>query len=157
LLPSGDVVTPDIRDAERFQGFDPDWTLAAAEVERKSIRWRLVGNAVTVPVAKWVGDRLLQPGRHILALDSDLPPGSPWPNAAWGDGRFRYAATISKFPRPVRHPPLADWLEYDRRPLSEKATRGFVTRAKESQLRWENGFIEALEDHLARVAGAARA
>jgi DNA (cytosine-5)-methyltransferase 1 len=31
LLPSGDVVTPDIRDAERLQGFPENWTLPAEE------------------------------------------------------------------------------------------------------------------------------
>lgn len=26
-------------------------------------RWALIGNAVTVPVAKWLGERLMQPYR----------------------------------------------------------------------------------------------
>ena len=52
----GSITTPEIRDAERFQGFDPDWTLPALEIEgvRRGHRWKLVGNAVSVPVARWV-------------------------------------------------------------------------------------------------------
>ena len=34
LLPSGDVITPDIRDAERFQGFPENWTKPAELVGR---------------------------------------------------------------------------------------------------------------------------
>src|SRR5690606_35704194 len=43
LLPNGRVVTPDIRDAERLQGFPADWTQPAETVARKSVRWKLVG------------------------------------------------------------------------------------------------------------------
>ncbi len=28
-------------------------------------RWALIGNAVTVPVAKWLGERLMQPYRYL--------------------------------------------------------------------------------------------
>ena len=50
----GSITTPDIRDAERLQGFEADWTEPAAEVPgvRRSHRWKLVGNAVSVPVAQ---------------------------------------------------------------------------------------------------------
>lgn len=52
ILPGGRVVTPDIRDAERLQGFPADWTAPAMEVTRRQgARWKLVGNAVTVDVA----------------------------------------------------------------------------------------------------------
>ena len=58
LLPSGEVIKPDIRDAERLQGFPEDWTIAANANGRTSRRWALVGNAVTVPVAAWVARRI---------------------------------------------------------------------------------------------------
>ena len=42
--PSGRVVTPDIRDAERLQGFEANWTLPAEELtRRRGSRWKLVG------------------------------------------------------------------------------------------------------------------
>ncbi len=51
------IATPDIRDAERVQGFSADWTHPALSYGRRTrhLRWRLVGNAVSVPVARWVG------------------------------------------------------------------------------------------------------
>lgn len=54
LLPDGQVGTPSIEDAERLQGFPARWTKAAGKLHRDSIRWRLVGNAVSVPVAESV-------------------------------------------------------------------------------------------------------
>ena len=53
-LPDGRVVTPDIRDAERLQGFRTDWTKPALRVAKPGYRWRLVGNSVSVPVAQMV-------------------------------------------------------------------------------------------------------
>lgn len=34
--------------------------------EMQAERWALIGNAVTVPVAKWLGTRLMQPYRCTL-------------------------------------------------------------------------------------------
>src|SRR5205085_1161789 len=48
LMPNGAIVKPDIRDLERMQGFDVDWTKPAERIVRKGHRWKLVGNAVTV-------------------------------------------------------------------------------------------------------------
>src|SRR5947208_3159878 len=67
LLPSGRIIKPDIRDAERLQGFRADWTRPAERVARKGARWKLVGNAVTVTVAEWIGERLLD-----LSGDTDV-------------------------------------------------------------------------------------
>src|SRR5262245_36225506 len=59
----GSITTPNIRDAERLQGFIEGWTAPAAEVQgvRQSHRWKLVGNAVSVSVAEWIGRRLADP------------------------------------------------------------------------------------------------
>ena len=43
------------RECERLQGFPDDWTSMLAD----SHRYRQMGNAVSVPVAKWVGERLV--------------------------------------------------------------------------------------------------
>jgi len=45
------------------QGFPVDWTLPTSFDERQadridSLRYHAVGNAVTPPVAQWVGERL---------------------------------------------------------------------------------------------------
>ncbi len=62
-LPDGSIKTPEIRDAERSQGFVADWTAPAVDdpKRRNGPRWKLVGNAVSVPLAKWVGRRLPEP------------------------------------------------------------------------------------------------
>jgi DNA (cytosine-5)-methyltransferase 1 len=63
-MPDGLVGTPDVRDAERLQGFPADWTVIDGPVttRRAGARWKMVGNAVCVPVAQWVGERLTNPG-----------------------------------------------------------------------------------------------
>jgi DNA (cytosine-5)-methyltransferase 1 len=56
-MPDGHFVLPDIRDAERLQGFPAGWTEAALTGHSKEgARWKLVGNAVSVPVSRWLGD-----------------------------------------------------------------------------------------------------
>ncbi|TIT81008.1 MAG: DNA (cytosine-5-)-methyltransferase, partial [Mesorhizobium sp.] len=57
--------TPGIEDAERLQGFPAGWTAAARDTNKgERGRWRLVGNAVSVPVATWVGQRLVASEAH---------------------------------------------------------------------------------------------
>jgi DNA (cytosine-5)-methyltransferase 1 len=41
-------------ECERLQGFPDDWTAGEAD----SARYRMLGNAVCVPVARWIGSRL---------------------------------------------------------------------------------------------------
>ena len=60
-LPEDSIVTPDIRDAERLQGFTANWTVDAESVSRPGHRWRLVGNAVTSKVSEWLGLGLPNP------------------------------------------------------------------------------------------------
>ncbi|MBX6773562.1 MAG: DNA (cytosine-5-)-methyltransferase, partial [Chloroflexi bacterium] len=100
---SGRVFTPDIRDAERLQGFESDWTAPAEVQEGRRVRWRLVGNAVSVPVARWLGDRLLRPGRFSLR-STRLGDDHKWPYAAWGAAGRRYAVDLSHWPVRQRQP-----------------------------------------------------
>ena len=150
LLPSGDVVTPDIRDAERLQGFESDWTLPAEAVGRRSIRWSLVGNAVSPPVAKWLGGRIGQPGIHELDRDIEIEGMSRWPSAARYDGSRRFGVRISAFPDWLPRPPLAQFLNYPGKPLSARATRGFLSRTDKSTLRFPPTFLDRLRAHLSR-------
>ncbi len=151
LLPSGDVITPDIRDAERLQGFSENWTKPAEKVGRPSLRWSLVGNAVSVPVAKWLGKRLMRPGAYDNARDSEIYLEGAWPKAARFDGRHRYAVHINAYPAWKARPPLTQFLRYDGNPLSIRATRGFISRTEIAKLRFADGFQDRLRDHLARM------
>ena len=156
VLPSGQIVTPSIRDAERMQGFPLDWTVPTSNVTRPSHRWKLVGNAVTVNVAEWIGDRLVTPGSYDDSGDTRLrPETSPWPRAAYNVGAGRFIAAVSAYPRHVEREPLHKFLEQPRQLLSAKATRGFYGRAKASSLNFPPGFLEAVKAHLDRMEHAA--
>lgn len=152
LLPDGSVIKPDIRDAERFQGFAPDWT-ASARSHRE--RWRLVGNAVTVPVAEWVGRGLRavdDPVEFETTLQED---GRPWPRAAFNVDGVRRGGDLSPFPFWRKRDRLEKFLRYPGALLSERAIAGFLARARASTLTMPPGFLERLEAHRARMQDAA--
>lgn len=148
---SGEIVKPDIRDAERLQGFEVDWTKPSEEVVRASHRWKLIGNAVTVNVAEWIGRRLVEPGSYDSANDIPLRRTGSWPRAAWGVGGVRYAANVSAWPSQVESPPLEEFLVFPSTPLSERATAGFFSRAQRAKLRFPPGFLGIVEEHLSSV------
>jgi DNA (cytosine-5)-methyltransferase 1 len=153
LMPDGSVVTPNIRDAERLQGFPRDWTKPAEAVVKKGARWKLVGNAVSVPAAAWVGSRLARPGTVLDFPTSPLGTSTRWPTAAWNVGDGRTAVSASEWPRRRRYSSLEAFLKYEPIPLSAKATAGFLKRTETAKLRFPPGFIEALRLHLQRMRG----
>ncbi|MGV8841142.1 MAG: DNA cytosine methyltransferase [Bauldia sp.] len=155
VLKDGRVVTPDIADAERLQGFPAGWT----SLDERSVafgrgrfnqrrRWMLVGNAVNVAVSRWIGQRL---GSRI---DLELPEGMPlvnggkWPESAWFDGTKRRSLPLSTWPVDVRGPGLEEFLSKPGMLLSARATAGFLSRTRESRLRFKPGFVAAIERHL---------
>ncbi|MCB9730771.1 MAG: DNA (cytosine-5-)-methyltransferase [Deltaproteobacteria bacterium] len=139
----GSFVKPDIRDAERLQGFPSDWTLPTLRVTRAGHRWKLVGNAVTVDMARWVGDRIAQPSRYDDERDRPLTGEGAWPAAAWGEPGRRRAVEISEYPVAVPLVRLMDFLEYPPEPMSLRAMSGFLQRARRSTLRFRPGFLES--------------
>ena len=150
LLTDGRVVTPDIRDAERLQGFRADWTKPAEEVGRSSLRWKLIGNAVSVCVAEWLGRRLAKPGMPLNFEALPLRENAQWPTAAWNVGTGRKAVIASEWPVQRPYCSLEGFLLYPGAALSAKATRGFLSRAERAKLRFPPNFLEALRRHLAR-------
>jgi DNA (cytosine-5)-methyltransferase 1 len=153
----GSIGTPDIRDAERLQGFDADWTRPALDATgvRAGHRWKLVGNAVSVRVARWVGEQLARPGTFGGNRTSQLPRGVAWPRAAWGRAAKVYPVELSMWP--VRWPcePLAEFLRFPLAPLSERAAAGFLGRARGSSLTFRPGFLDAVASHVERMRRAA--
>lgn len=155
LLPDGNLVTPDIRDAERMQGFEANWTDCDWIVEgdlrkpfRHRRRWMLVGNAVNVRVAAWIGENLVE-----STLDSEIPADvirddGPMPEAGWFDGKHRYGAQLSTWPVRARRSALSSFLRYSASPLSLRASMGFYGRATRSSLRFVPGFLNAIEKHI---------
>ncbi|MFB3910107.1 MAG: DNA cytosine methyltransferase [Candidatus Eisenbacteria bacterium] len=151
----GDIMTPEIRDAERLQGFDADWTHPALDGPgvRRGHRWKLVGNAVSVPVAAWVGERLARPARFSIASqDSFLDRTTVWPKAAWGHKGKVYPVHLSMWPVRSKTQHLADFLEYPLCSLSPRAAAGFLSRAETSSLRFEKGFLDDVRRHIERTS-----
>jgi DNA (cytosine-5)-methyltransferase 1 len=136
-MPDGSFVTPDIRDAERLQGFNADWTLPATESARSSHRWKLVGNAVSVPVARWIGTRLTL-GRQRCPRNSQpisrLSETGTWPRAAFSFEGKAWAAEVSTWPVSKASKPLQEFLKYPLKPLSLRALEGFLSRLERSKL-----------------------
>lgn len=151
---TGEFGTPQIEDAERLQGFDAGWTTPAVDAGgRRGCRWRLVGNAVCVPMAAWLAHRLGKPG-EVVASERLLAAGDRWPNAAWGAAGQAFAVDISMRPFDAETD-LAAFLNEPLRPLSVKAANGFLSRARRGKLRFADGFLEDLDEYLDRVRGLA--
>lgn len=145
--------TPSIADAEQLQGFPPHWTEPAQTGRKNSPRWKLVGNAVTVGVAAWLGRRLVAPGSHDTSRDSELPLEARWPNAARGRAGERWTVSVSMWPevRPYRH--LTDLLDIDgMEPLSRRAALGFLSRTQRAKLRFNEEFMLDLKKYVDHVA-----
>jgi DNA (cytosine-5)-methyltransferase 1 len=156
--PDGHVVTPDIRDAERMQGFEVDWTEPATRLRRVRVghRWKLVGNAVSVDMAAWLGLRLRLPSAAGLDIVGEpMKRTAAWPRAAWNVGDGRFTATLSSFPTRTARPPLEQWLQFPGSPLSARATKGFLDRAESGTLHFMPRFKETLRRHLERMERAA--
>lgn len=151
LMPSLEVVTPGIRDAERLQGFPVDWTRPAEAGAKRSARWKLVGNAVTVDVAHWIGHRLRYPLPYHHRRERPIKPSGRWPSAAWGRKGARSAVDLSAFPAACKPRSLGDFLRFPTSVLSAKAARGFLSRARRAKLRFPDGFLDAIQVHVDRM------
>lgn len=155
-LPDGRMVTPDLRDAERLQGFSSDWTKPSEEVVRRNYRWKMIGNAVTVNAAKWLGRIVVEMAedRELERISTPFDEGSTWPTAAFGGpARTRETVEISKWPVSIKSEPLVDFLEFSPKLLSLRATEGFMKRLRSGRLRYSREFYIALMAHRERMLG----
>lgn len=155
LLPSGRVVTPSIEGAEALQGFPSGWTEAVESVGRGRYRWRMVGNAVNVRASQWLGSRLRKPGVFDeRRVGAELGARSSWPAAARGRDGVREAVSIGEWPERRPLEPIGKFL-VGAKPLSVRATDGFVSRARraerEGHLSFPDGFLDGLDAHLERM------
>ena len=152
LLPAGRVATPPIEAVERFQGFPHGWTSVLRNKAARRHRWRLVGNAVSVPVSEWIGEQLADPGHYDGRQDAPLDPNGSWPNAAWNmdggrEGR-RVATGVTERPVQRRRGRVSAFATEHWPSLSDRALRGFARRAREGRLTYPAGFLNALEANL---------
>jgi DNA (cytosine-5)-methyltransferase 1 len=147
LMPDGQVVLPDIRDGERLQGFPADWTKPAEAVARPSLRWSLVGNAVTVNVVRWVIQKVLAPAEYRSRKSLPMR-AAKWPGAGWGQNGARYSSDVSPAPIQMNNVVcLCQFLRFPTKALSPRATMGFVMRARAGELQFPAGFLDNLQRH----------
>ncbi len=144
-LPNGRIVIPDVRDLERLQGFDVNWTEPAEAAGARNARWRLIGNAVTVPVAEWVGQRLRDTGVYDSSHDWPLGPEAAWPMAAWGMGGEHWESGVSSWPRSLDVVGLADFLRFEGTDISPRGAAGLLNRLRKYGARVPEAFVDDLE------------
>lgn len=144
------LVTPSVEEAEVLQGFPRGWTSPADEVSnRRGTRWKLVGNAVTVGVSEWVGRRLREPGEPILD-GAPKKANDRWPTAAFGSDGKVWGVEVSMWPTHEPYQHLSDVVAVDRAtPVSARGANGFLTRAERGNLRFADGFLDDVAEHVA--------
>ncbi len=147
-MPDGRIVTPCIEDAERLQGLDAGWTEPALEISRPGFRWKLVGNAVSVPVAEWIGKRLEAGPSAVDLRVRSFELERKWPTAAFGGpGQRPLSVDITMWPQAMPHETLTRFLRCEPKLLSYKATVGFLSRLRSGNLHFPPEFLNALERH----------
>lgn len=150
LLPTGEVRLPTIQACERLQGFPADWTKPAEDTDPRS-RWRLVGNAVSVPVAKWVLQQLQATTSDTLLTGEELKGKFSWPANAYGAGGRRWSIDAPEDVKRMTRPTLQDFDPKRWTRISYRALKGFYGRATKSELRWPEGFLTALHAELEAI------
>lgn len=144
--------TPSIHDAERLQGFPLDWSKPIEnEGFKKSMRWKVLGNAVNGAVSKWIAERILCTKISPLNFPKHkIHKSSTWPKAAFKDiGQPMYSVDVSPYPNGIHYTPILEFLQEPLVPLSERATRGFLSRVEASTLiKYPQCFIDSLNRYL---------
>jgi DNA (cytosine-5)-methyltransferase 1 len=141
-------VTPGISDAERMQGFPADWTaVGALKTKKKRGRWKLVGNAVSVPVVEWIGRCILE-SREI---DCEAPLSRTFTKAASAAfGQKDQPQSYFCFSHEGSDAPsvgsLKEFQLNDATELSTRAAAGFLVRIERSSLKTDPRFIPDLRN-----------
>lgn len=149
LFPDGKVLKPDIETCEQLQGFPPGWTESA--VGNRNPRWRLIGNAVSVPVAEWVARNINKP-RAVVEFESiPMAEYRTWPDAGFGNSDGRFGMKAGDKPISMAAPSISAYRSPSWEPLSPRALRGFLSRARDGGLSFPAGFLEALDCVLRQV------
>ena len=118
-------------------GTDGSWP-ATPSASRRQMAWQSAGRA-----------RDLRRGRRPRAS-----AGRRLAHRGVGPDGVAYRAAVGQWParRPYRH--LEGFLR-DPAPLSQRATAGFLRRAETSSLRFVDGFLDDVRDHLRWIANPA--
>lgn len=144
LFPDGEVLMPSLAACERLQGFPSGWTEVSESQTGRRPEWRLIGNAVSVPVARWVADRISTPETVLQFKEHELLADQKWPDAAWNVGKGRTRVEAGDRPISVPTQSISAFRDSTWTRLSQRAMEGFIQRAQEGGLRMPEGFLAAL-------------
>ena len=151
----GTLGVPSIEDGERLQGFPAGWTAGASATGKAlGARWKLVGNAVCVHAAEWVGRRLRSPGKyHPTEEHEQIFESGAWPLAAYGaKGKAIRSVRLSAWPIMSEGPVLSAFLKHELTPLSHRAASGFLSRARlTKKINYAPQFLASVEHYLRQV------
>lgn len=141
---------PAIEDCERLQGFDAGWTSAVTQVTQ---RFRMVGNAVSVPVSRWLGARMLLE-RDTLSLrgpSAHIVGTRGLPENAFFDGNHRYGVPLTSPWSRSKMKRLRAFLQHEPKPLSHRAVTGFRKRLLNGNLNPRQDFVDDLDAYIEKV------
>jgi DNA (cytosine-5)-methyltransferase 1 len=144
---------PSLAACERLQGFPSGWTAAANDHHGKRPEWRLIGNAVSVPVARWVAERIKKPGAVLEFVEHEIVSDRKWPDAGWNVDERRVGVSAGDHPVELPRPSISTFRDSACR-LSNRALDGFIRRAVEGGLSVPQGFLDALRQATRKVAAA---
>lgn len=144
LFQDGQVLRPSITACERLQGMPVDWTNTNSDAQSQRARWRLVGNAVSRPVARWVASRIKNPGTIGTFRRANLRGNHRWPDAAWNIGTGRIGVDACDHPLDIQPMSISHFLDASWHALSDRALTGFIHRARSGSLKMPSGFLSAL-------------
>lgn len=145
LFPDGEVLMPSLSACEQLQGFPQHWSVDSDSSDgARTSRWRLIGNAVSVPVAEWVARRTVSPGEPREFLGVQRPSKRMWHDAAWNVGDGKVSVEAGDRPLGVLPPSISSFRNESWTRLSDRALNGFIARACEGGLKVPDGFLDAL-------------
>lgn len=107
----------------------------------------MVGNAVSVNTAEWIGKKLRKPKFYDFREDTPLNELKTWPNAAWNVGAGRFSSSASTYPVNV-NVGLNEFLRHEIKPLSTRALTGFLKRVDKGNLKFPPDFIKKLREQI---------
>lgn len=145
--------TPSVEDGERLQGFEPGWT--NVDVDGRPVklgtRWKMIGNAVSVPVSRWIGGRIASEVFDPIGQETSAGPvdrNRPLPQAAFGGTGEWFASDVSTHIDVPIHEPIMKFLRDPLQPLSVKALGGYLNRAEQTTRRIPERFLRDLSGQL---------
>ena len=144
LFPDGEVLTPSLQVCEGLQGLPAGWTDVDGAHIGRNPGWRMVGNAVSVPVARWIAERIKNPGPILDFHETAIEHGGRWPDAGWNVGDGRVGVSANDKPVSKTTPSISDFRDSSWSRLSNRAMDGFISRAENGRLRMPNKFMDTL-------------